>query len=377
MIRLDPPELVAARRRRVERVAGDLGLDGWLLTSTQGVRAVTGAWSDETDLIGEWASPIVAVGDLVVEAPLPTTDPAFADAFVGELPGEGTIAVDRLGASTLARLAQLRPKLRIEDATALLRGSKAPREPIEIEVMAEAHRRTEAALAAMLPTIPAGVSERELNAEFTLRALDQGLEHLHVDTAFSVLPASRAEAPWAHGEWAARNPYRELTTERVVRDGDHLAFDTGVGLKGYIADVGWTLLVGDRQPTPAEIRLAERWDEVAQRVIDALAPGASAADLREAALRGWDPQRPPPWPHPFYVAHGIGTDAAEPPFAGAGFPAEAEGTMLVENGHVLMIEPYIWEEGTGGYRAEYCVAVDSSGCRILSSLPYGHWPGTS
>jgi Xaa-Pro aminopeptidase len=249
-----------------------------------------------------------------------------------------------------------------------------PRDQIEIDTLTEAHRRTEAVLASMVGLVVPGVSERDLTSEFTVRAAESGLDRMHLDTVFSVLPKEATQATWARGLWEGRSPYRELTTDRVLAEGDHVAFDAGVGSKGYTADVGWTLLASTDGPSPAEVALATSWDEVARRVIDAAKPGVNASELRAAALDGWDPDRPPPWPYPLYVAHGVGTELAEPPFAGADFAPEDEAAMVLVEGNVLMVEPYIWEEGVGGYRAEYCVVVGASGTEIASSLPYGRWP---
>jgi Xaa-Pro dipeptidase len=374
VIRLDHPDLVAARRGRVDRAAGALGLDGWLLTTAHAVRTVTGAHSDDVDLAGEWSNPIVAVGSAVVLPGIPPTDARFVDAVADLLPRRGKLAVDRLGRSAYERLGVIRPDLEIEDAAVLLAASKTPRAQVEIDVIVDATHRTERALSATLPAVRAGVSERELNAEFALRLLDEGIERLHVDTVFSVLPRDRDSAPWARSEWSDPSPYRELTTRRIVEDGDHIAFDAGVMSNGYSADVGWTLKAGPEGPTPAEARLARDWHEVAMRVVDALRPGATAADVRAAALDGWDPSLPPPWPYPLYVAHGLGTEPAEPPFAGADFAPDAEAAMVITEGHVLEVEPYIWRSGVGGYRAEYCVVVGSDETRIVSSLPYDTWP---
>ena len=65
------------------------------------------------------------------------------------------------------------------------------------------------------------------------------------------------------------------------------------------------------------------------------------------------------------MAHGVGTELAEPPFAGADFAPEAEAAMVLVEGNVLMIEPYIWEVGVGGYRAEYCAVVGATGTEIV------------
>ncbi len=376
MIRLDPPELVAARRRRLMQCCEMLGIDEWLLTTSHGVRSATGAWSDDVDLFGEWAWPVVAVGSTVLEPGRPPNDPALIDDVVDLLPTEGTIAVDRIGQAAVDRLADLRPALKLEDAGVLFAASKVPRDEVEIAALVEAHRRTEAILASMIDLVQPGVTERDLTAEFMVRATEAGFDRLHLDTVFSVLPTDRSAAPWARGSWEGRSPYRELTSDRVLEDGDHVAFDAGIGYLGYTADVGWTIRAGGGTPTPAERDLAERWDDVAQRVVEAARPGVSAADLRAAALRGWDPDDAPPWPYPLYVAHGVGTELAEPPFAGADFAPEAEQAMVLVDGNVLMIEPYIFTEGVGGYRAEYCAVVGPRSTEIVSTLPYGRWPGT-
>ncbi len=374
MIELDEPELLAPRRNRVVQAADMLGVDSWLLTTSHAVRTVTGAWSDDVDLFGEWSSPIVAVGSTVLSPGRPPSDARLIDQVIDLLPVHGTIAVDRLGPLALERLAELRPDLVVQDAAMLLGAAKVPRAPIEIDVLVEAHRRTEAVLSSMVDLVVPGVAERDLTSEFTVRAAEAGLDRMHLDTVFSVLPKDEAHAPWARGSWEGRSPYRELTTDRVLVEGDHVAFDAGVGFKGYTADVGWTLLASTDGPSPAEVALASTWDEVARRVVDAAKPGVTASELRAAALDGWDPNRPFPWPYPLYVAHGVGTELAEPPFAGADFAPEAEAAMVLVEGNVLMIEPYIWEAGVGGYRAEYCAVVGATGTEIVSSLPYGRWP---
>ena len=374
MIQLDPPELIAARKRRVEQSADALGVDSWLLTTSQAVRTVTGAWSDEVDLFGEWSCPIVAAGSTVISPAVPPSAARLIDDVVDLLPVSGTIAVDRIGPLAMARLSELRPELAVQDAAILLGMSKVPREQVEIDALVEAHLRTEAALASMIDLVVPGVSERDLAGEFSVRAAERGLDRLHVDTVFSVLPREPAEAPWARGSWQGRLPYSELTTDRVLAEGDHVAFDAGVGHLGYTADVGWTIHASADGPSPEEVGLATQWDEVARRVIDAAKPGVSASVLRAAALEGWDPSLPPPWPYPLYVAHGVGTELAEPPFAGADFAPDAEAAMVLTEGNVLMIEPYIWRQGVGGYRAEYCAVVGADSTEIVSSLPYGRWP---
>jgi Xaa-Pro dipeptidase len=374
VIQLDPAELVGPRRQRVDAMAQALGIDDWLLTTSTAVRTVTGAWSDDVDLFGEWSAPIVAVGSAVMSPAVPPSDARLIDEVADLLPRTGTLAVDRLGPNALARLAEVRPELDVQDAAVLLGAAKTPRAPAEIDALVQAHQRTEAVLASMLDCVAPGVSERDLNIEFAVRAVEQGLDRFHLDTVFAVLPRDAGDAGWARGAWEHRSPYRELTTDRVIAEGDHVAFDAGMGYRGYTADVGWTLLARNR-PTADEQRLADEWEDVARRVIDAARPGVSAAELRAAALAGWDADRPVPWPYPLYVAHGVGNDLAEPPFAGADFAPEMEAAMVLAAGMVLMVEPYVWQAGVGGYRAEYCIVVNEDSTDVVSTLPYSRWPG--
>ena len=138
-----------------------------------------------------------------------------------------------------------------------------------------------------------------------------------------------------------------------------------------MTDVGWTLLVG-RDPDPAERGLARDWLAVADRVTGAIRPGATAADLRTAALDGWSEEQPP-WPFGLYVAHGVGFAGVEPPFAGTDLGSEAERSMPITEGQVIMVEPYVFRDGVGGYRAERCVRVTADGCEVWTALPVGDW----
>ena len=168
MIHLDQPALIEARRTRLDAACELLSVDGWLLTTSQAVRTATGAWSDDVDLFGEWFAPIVAVGTTVVSPAPPPNDARLIDEVADLLPESGTIAVDRLGPAAMDRLAQVRPELTVQDAALVLGAAKVPRAPVEIDVLVQAHQRTEAVLASMVDLVAPGVSERDLNREFSV-----------------------------------------------------------------------------------------------------------------------------------------------------------------------------------------------------------------
>lgn len=281
----------------------------------------------------------------------------------------GRVAIDRIPLDEL----EARGDVDAVDAGAVLAAAALPRSDAELSLLRDGYARTEAAVERTLPQLRVGMTEREAQATFVATARAVGLDFDHIDHVWRVLPKRRANVPWLRGEWAGRAPWSQLTTDRVLEHGDHLAIDAGFCHQGYMTDFGWTFLVG-RDPTPQEERLARLWTEVADRVTAALVPGRSAADVRAAALAGWDDAVDPvPWPLGLYVAHGVGFGGVEPPFVGTDLGVAAERAMPIEAGQVILVEPYVHVDGIGGYRAERCVEVTADGPRVLTRLPVGRW----
>jgi Xaa-Pro aminopeptidase len=144
--------------------------------------------------------------------------------------------------------------------------------------------------------------------------------------------------------------------------------DTGMLHRGYMSDFGCTWPCADG-PSATDRALRARWQAIVDAVVAACRPGATAADLHRAALAANGPQRPAPWPRPLYLAHGIGLGGVEPPFIGTDAGLAAEERIVLDAGMVLVLEPYAWEEGAGGYRAERTVTVTATGCTPLSAPP--------
>ena len=157
------------------------------------------------------------------------------------------------------------------------------------------------------------MTERKCSTALTRAGAQLGLEP-HIDHIFTVIPRDRDASPWQRGEWTARKPWRQLASDLVIEPGELVALDVGFFCDGYVTDFGWTFVV-DRDPTPAEQSLARRWTEVADRVTAAIRPGATAADLRAAALATWTGSEPP-WPFGLYVAHGVGYRRCRPSVRG-------------------------------------------------------------
>ena len=122
------------------------------------------------------------------------------------------------------------------------------------------------------------------------------------------------------------------------------------------------------------------WCTVMEAVLGALRPGATGGDLcRAAGAAGVDAgpgSGGRPWLAHFYLAHGVGIESAEMPLIGTDLGPEFDEALVLAAGMVLVLEPVVWREGIGGYRAEEIVAVTESGwCHLGGGHAYAPFGG--
>ena len=144
---------------------------------------------------------------------------------------------------------------------------------------------------------------------------------------------------------------------RPVERGLPLRIAHGPTVEWYTADVVRTLCAG--QP-PAELRrLEDGYLAARDSVFGRLRPGASAADLLEAArveyerrdlLKYWRNS----------IGHGVGLSIHEPPRLGAGSKDQ------IRAGMVLAIEPALSVAGFGGYAQCDVVHITDDGFELLT-----------
>jgi Xaa-Pro aminopeptidase len=354
------------------------GHEALLLTTAGAVRYATGAVPLHGDSSVEAAYPFAAVAgarDLqvlgiepgfvpagVAAAPWPR-DPVAA--YADLLAGARRVGVDRLPMATGLALARALPGVAWLGAEESLVPARAVKTADELALLRAAQRLNEAAVAEVLPGIVPGVREVELTGRFLAAMARAGVTACHVEPIWCVLPRRAVDAPWT---FAGGIPYRELTSARALAAGDQVMIDTGMLHHGYMSDVGCTWVCGG-EPGVADRALRARWQEIVDAVLAVCRPGASAAALHRAALTVNGVDRPPPWPVPLYLAHGIGLGGVEPPFIGTDLGLAAEEATVLTPGMVLVLEPYVWEEGRGGYRAEQTIAITDTGWEPLSAPP--------
>ncbi len=384
----DLPRLRAERFARLQDELADQELDGLVLLGTSAVSYAAGV-SLPADDSGRSAifRPVVVVAK---GERAPHVYTAARDGLPPELPEDhahGPLFPDLDdGAEELvaalsdhfaagARLAvddQTHPMLRRLgvydwcDGRAALAPAKLRKTPDELACIRTAQRISELAMVSAREALRPGVRQSDLSAVFLRRAFELDASAGCIDPIWQVMPASRDQGPWTcHGDLA----YPTATSDRFLREGDVIWVDAGILWQGYASDYGRTWITGAHPaPTPRQHGQFRRWRSVVDAVLAVLAPGVDATELGRAATEANDGVRP--WIEHFYLAHGVGTDSAEMPLVGTDLGAAFDDAQVMEPGMVLVVEPVIWDDGAGGYRAEDIVAVTDTGWVPLSGSTY-------
>jgi Xaa-Pro aminopeptidase len=351
------PEIHAARRRRAQQAARDVGADAVLVTVRQNVRYLTGLASSNAALL----LPADGAGVLA-------TDSRYALAAERDAPDlellterfiEGKLAAEaaRRGVSVLAfeahemtveRHAEV--VARAEGVTTVPFGKKIEelrmvKDAEELELLATACRLSSQALADVLPEIRPGLSERTLAS-----LLDYRMSQLGADRpAFDTIVASGPNGAIPH----------HAPTDRPLRRGDLVTMDFGALYRGYHADMTRTVAVGE--PAGWQRDVYELVAEAQRTGIDAVEPGAEAGAV-DAAAREVIEAAGHAEHFQHGLGHGVGLEIHEAPMLGYGRTGKLTDRVPVT------VEPGVYLPGKGGVRIEDVLVVTAGGgARILTS----------
>ncbi|WP_373365607.1 M24 family metallopeptidase [Mycobacterium kansasii] len=391
----DTPDLTRMRREtgvRLRRAMAERGIDALILLGNSAVVYATGAsWPLGDAGLSHVERPVAVVlaGDewphlflpfragASQESELPSDHlhgpvylefdegvELFARRLAGLTPNGATIAVDELtGAMSRARNL-LFPNGSPEDATAVVGAAKVIKTPDELACIRSAVRITDEAMVEVHRALAPGIRQIDLSARFLRRSFELGATASMLEPIWQVMPQSRAEGVWTtHGDLAL--PL--LTTERELAEGDVLWTDVSITYRGYCSDFGRTWIVG-RDPAPRQQAQFDRWREIMAAVVGVARAGATAAELSRAATQANGGVRP--WLPHFYLGHGIGVNAAEMPMIGTDLGDEFDEGFVLRPGMVLVLEPVVWEDGTGGYRGEEVLVITEEGSIRLTDYTY-------
>ncbi|MGV9675893.1 M24 family metallopeptidase [Nocardia sp. NPDC003482] len=288
----------------------------------------------------------------------------FARRLAELVPAGSTVAVDECTGAMRRAGDAVFPGGPPSDAALVVGAAKLIKTPDEIACIRTACRITERAMVDVQAALAPGRRQIDLSARFIRRAFELGATATMLDAIWQVMPDSRADGVWTtHGDLAL--PL--LTTARELAAGDVLWTDVSITYGGYCSDFGRTWLVGG-EPNAAQRDQFRRWRTILNAVLDVTKAGATAADLARAATAANDGVKP--WLPHFYLGHGIGVSAAEMPMIGTDLGPEYDENFVFEPGMVLVLEPVVWTDGTGGYRSEEIIVITEDGWTALTDYPY-------
>jgi Xaa-Pro dipeptidase len=288
----------------------------------------------------------------------------FARLLAELIPPGAVIAADECTGAMSRAQKRLFPNGAPADATAIVSAAKVIKTQDELACIRAAIRITDEAMVEVHKALAPGIRQIDLSGSFLRRAFELGATASMLEPIWQVMPQSKADGVWTtHGDLAL--PL--LTTERELAEGDVLWTDVSITYRGYCSDFGRTWIVG-RDPAPRQQAQFDRWQEIMTAVLGVARGGVTAADLGRAATKANDGSRP--WLPHFYLGHGIGVNAAEMPMIGTDLGEEFDEKFVLQPGMVLVLEPVVWEDGTGGYRSEEVLVITEEGWTRLTDYPY-------
>lgn len=288
----------------------------------------------------------------------------FARVMAELIPAGATVAVDEMTAAMRRAADRLFGAVPPSEAAEVVGAANLVKTPDQISCIRTASRITERAMVEVQQQLAPGVRQTDLSATLVRRAFELGATANMLDAIWQVMPNSRAEGVWTtHGDLAL--PL--LTTERELTAGDVLWTDVSFSYAGYCSDFGRTWLVG-AEPSPRQQDQFHQWRAILDAVLRVTKAGATSGDLARAAIAANGGRKP--WLPHFYLGHGIGVYPAEPPMIGTDLGEDFDDNFVFPAGMVLVLEPVVWADGTGGYRSEEIVVVTEDGCTLITDYPY-------
>jgi Xaa-Pro aminopeptidase len=288
--------------------------------------------------------------------------------FAGELAGlirpGAHLAVDELTGAMRRAMPSLFPSGAPSDAAIVVGAAQLVKTPDELSCLRRASRITNEAIVDVQKALAPGVRQIDLSATLVRRAFELGATTNMLEAIWQVMPSSRAEGVWTtHGDLAL--PL--LPTDRELAAGDVLWTDISITYAGYCSDFGRTWIVGE-QPTPRQRDQFRQWRAILDAVLAVTKAGVTSGDLARVAIAANGGRKP--WLPHFYLGHGIGTYPAEAPMIGTDLGEEFDDNFVFPPGMVLVLEPVIWEDGTGGYRSEEIIVITDDGYTPITDYPY-------
>ena len=168
---------------------------------------------------------------------------------------------------------------------------------------------------------------------------------------------------WIIGDYASGERSLEVggwATGRKFKKGDTINLGSPGLYNNYWSDLCRTFVIG-KKPSKKQEKVAETLVTALDRAQEIMKPGTKGKEIYAAVNNEITKAGYPKLLH--HAGHSIGLDDQEPPW----FIPNSEET--VEEGSVVVVEPGIYTEETGGIRLEDAFVITKKGNERISSYP--------
>ncbi len=388
---LPPPDLVALRQYRLERVKQQLrqrDYAGILLFDPLNIRYATDSANMQLWIMHNQARGcfIATDGPVVMfdfhncehlNQHLPLIDEVrnmtsffyflggarsaeFAAKFTAEIDqllrqhgaGNRRLAVDRLEIVGVRALD--RAGIEIMDGMELMETAREIKNHNEIRAMKCAVAACEAALVEFEHAMQPGISENELWAYLHFGNIKRGGDWIETRILSS---------------GPRTNPWMSECGPRIIQDGDMVALDTDlIGVYGYCVDISRTWVAGDVKATAQQKQLFQVAHEHIMEDMELLKPGLTFKELTFGGNRLKQKYRQRQYGVKY---HGVGLCDEYPAIM---YPENWESSGydgVLQPGMCLCVEAYIGEVGgKQGVKLEDQVLITETGYELLTLFPY-------
>ncbi len=360
-----PASVYSARLSRAAALSADAGLDAIVVGPGPDLQYLVGVEGDTIErltalVIVPGATPTVVVPRMELAKVRSTAVGELGLAVADWVDGEDPYALVTAAVGDAARVgvSDALPALHViplgdrlgvplELATPVLREGRMIKDAEEIAELRRAGEAIDAVHRRVHEWLRAGRTEREVAADIAEAIVAEG----HRTVEFVIVGSGPNGA----------DPHHEVS-DRVIEEGDVVVVDIGGAVpSGYNSDSTRTYVVGSPDPTAAErIAVLVRAQQAA---VDAVRPGATAADV-DAAARSVLTDAGVGEAFLHRTGHGIGVSVHEEPYIAPG------NDLVLREGMAFSIEPGIYFADEWGARIEDIVVVTADGGQRLNVAPH-------
>jgi Xaa-Pro dipeptidase len=267
--------------------------------------------------------------------------------FAGE-----SLAIDRADLALVQE--SERQGLRLIEGQSVMERARAIKSRAEVEVLRRSLQTCEQSVASMRERLQPGMRECDALAMLIEGSIQRGGEY----------PETRLLSSGPR-----TNPWFQETSDRIIENGDLLAFDTDlIGPMGYYNDISRSWVIGDKPPNSAQRRLYALAYEQMLHNTELLQVGMGFLEYSDKSYQLPDNCIPNRYAD---VAHGCGLGVEYPLVWYREDEEWGAYDGQFEENMVVCIECYVGEfGGREGVKLEQPIWLSSEGAVVLSDYPF-------